>query len=384
VTNRRALSLVIARELRQAVHRKSFWITVALAFAASTAAVVLPEVLGGQRPSYEIGLVRVDTAIRTALKGTEDVLDADLTLRQLPDEAAARRAVDGNDVTIAIVGGTKPSVVARAGRNEQLVAVAQQVLGRQRLAADLVDAGLSPAEATQAVDRPAVAVHERQAGQESRRGGAALIALAIYLMLLMLTIQVANGTAIEKANRISEVLLAIVRPAPLLFGKVAAVGLIGALTLLAGVVPVLVKFGLGGDLPAGLMAGLAAGGAWFVLGVALYLTLAGSLGALVERQEEAGSAVAPLSIVLVASYLIGQSAPDSTLGGALSVLPLTSTMVMPSRIAVGAASPVSIVVSLVLGVLAVVVAIRFGATIYRRAIVRTGRKLKLGEVLRAA
>ena len=77
----------------------------------------------------------------------------------------------------------------------------------------------------------------------------------------MLTIQVANGTAIEKANRISEVLLAIVRPAPLLFGKVVAVGLIGAMTLLAGAVPVLIKAVAGGDLPAGLLQGLAAGGA---------------------------------------------------------------------------------------------------------------------------
>ena len=55
----------------------------------------------------------------------------------------------------------------------------------------------------------------------------------------MLMIGVANGTAIEKANRISEVLLAIVRPAALLFGKVIGVGVIGILTILAGAIPVL-------------------------------------------------------------------------------------------------------------------------------------------------
>jgi ABC-2 type transport system permease protein len=147
---------------------------------------------------------------------------------------------------------------------------------------------------------------------------------------------------------------------------------------------VVIKAVAGGDLPAGLLQGLAAGAAWFVLGVALYLTLAGALGALVERQEEAGSVVAPLSIVLIASYLIGQSAPESTLGAVLSILPLTSTMVMPARIAVGAATPAEIAASLVLGVVAVVLTVRFGATVYRRAIVRTGRRLKLGDVLRTA
>jgi len=384
VTSRRALALVVARELRQVMRRKSFWITIAIALAASTAAVVLPEVLGGHRTTYEIGTVNVDPATRTALQATEDVLDADITLRAIASRTTAQQAVDDSRVTIAVVGGDSPTVIARSGRNEQLVAVAQEVLARERLTGDLVHAGLSHDAAARAVDQPTIAVQEQQAGQASRRGGAALISLALYLMLLMLTIQVANGTAIEKANRISEVLLAIVRPAPLLFGKVVAVGLIGAMTLLAGAVPVLVKAVAGGDLPAGLLQGLAAGGAWFVLGVALYLTLAGALGALVERQEEAGSVVAPLSIILIASYLIGQSAPDSALGAILSIVPLTSTMVMPARIAVGAASPAEIAASLVLGIAAVVLTVRFGATVYRRAIVRTGRRLKLGDVLRAA
>ena len=53
------------------------------------------------------------------------------------------------------------------------------------------------------------------------------MSIVLYLLLFMLMIQVANGTAIEKANRISEVLLAIVRPGALLFGKVIGVGIIG-------------------------------------------------------------------------------------------------------------------------------------------------------------
>ena len=90
-----------------------------------------------------------------------------------------------------------------------------------------------------------------------------------------------------------------------------------------------------------------------------------------------------MSILLIGSYLVGQSASDTALGGVLSVLPLTSTMVMPPRIAIGTASPASIVASLVLGVVAMFVTIRAGSGVYRRAIVRTGRRLKLREVLRA-
>src|SRR3546814_19716449 len=104
----------------------------------------------------------------------------------------------------------------------------------------------------------------------------------------MLMIQVANGTAIEKSNRISEVLLAIVRPGALLFGKVLGVSIVGILTLAAAIVPVLVKLLSGGDLPDGLGGGLAGGAAWFVLGLATSLVAAGALGALVGRPGGGG------------------------------------------------------------------------------------------------
>jgi ABC-2 type transport system permease protein len=383
VNTRRALYLVVARELRQTFRRRTFWITVGLALVASSAAVLLPEVLDGGRTTYEIGVVDSDATLDRALEATGVPLDADVKVRSLPSKQAARAAVDADEIDLGVVAGADPVVIVRSDAHEQLVAFARTVLAQRQLADRLQEAGLTAGEARRVLSQPTAPVDERAADEGSRRGTAAIVSVVLYIVLLMLTIQVANGTAIEKANRISEVLLAIVRPAPLLFGKVLAVGFIGFLTLLAGVMPVLVKLAFGGEVLAGVPAALGAGAAWFVLGVALYLTLAGALGALVERQEEAGSTVSPLSIILVGSYLVGQSAPDTPLGGVLAVLPLTSTMVMPARIAIGAASTASIVASLVLGVLAVVLTVRIGSTVYRRAIVRTGRRLKLREVLRA-
>jgi ABC-2 type transport system permease protein len=384
VTGRRALWLVIARELRQTFHRRTFWITVGIALVASSLAVTLPDIIGGDRTSYDIAVVGGEPSLRSDLRAVGGPLDADVTVRGAGSPAAARSAVDDGDVSLAVLADrAEPSVVVQSGEHEQLVAFVQAVLTQRQLAERLADAGLDRADIDRVLRQRPVPVDERKADEDSRRGTAAIISVALYILLLMLTIQVAGGTAIEKANRISEVLLAIVRPAPLLFGKVIAIGLIGFLTLVAGATPVLVKLGAGGDLPAGLGAAIGAGAAWFVLGVALYLTIAGALGALVERQEEAGSAVSPLSIILIGSYLVGQSAPDSALGGVLSVLPLTSTMTMPPRIAMGIASPASIVLSLVLGLASVVLVVRVGAVVYRRAVVRTGRRLKLGEVLRA-
>ena len=201
--------------------------------------------------------------------------------------------------------------------------------------------------------------------------------------MLLLTSQVASGVAIEKTNSVSEVLLAIVRPHALLFGKVIGVGLIGLFTLACGAIPVLVKLVAGGSLPPGIAGTLAGSAAFFAIGVALYLTTGGALGALVGRQEEAAAAVAPLSVMLIAFYIVGQGGAESTLGTILAYVPFASPMIMPGRIALGASSPFEIVASLSIGVATVVLAGRVSAVVYRRAIVRTGRRLKLRDALRA-
>lgn len=66
---------------------------------------------------------------------------------------------------------------------------------------------------------------------------------------------------------------------------------------------------------------------------------------------------------------------------ALAIFPFTSPMVMPSRIAIGASFGPEMALSLVLGAAAVLLALRVGSNIYSRAIVRTGRRLRLREVL---
>ena len=119
-----------------------------------------------------------------------------------------------------------------------------------------------------------------------------------------------------------------------------------------------------------------------ILGLVLYLTTAGALGALVERQEEAGSVLTPLTMLLIGTYVLAQSSAGGDFGALLAIFPFTSPIVMPARIAIGAASTADIVISLAVGVVTVVFVVRLGAAIYRRGIVHTGRRLRLGELLR--
>lgn len=88
----------------------------------------------------------------------------------------------------------------------------------------------------------------------------------------------------------------------------------------------------------------------------------------------------PLTMFLVVGYIVAISAADTRLGAVLAYVPLLSPMIEPYRIAIGAGSPVEYVLSALLLVLAVVVVARVGAAVFRRAIVQTGRRLRLRDL----
>ncbi|HWM21353.1 MAG TPA: ABC transporter permease [Ilumatobacteraceae bacterium] len=379
-----ATRLVIARELYESLRRKAIWIVAAILVLGSTAAVVLPEILGGDSDSREIGLVGAPSdEFGNTLAQIAAGVDIEIELVDFDGRDAATTAVRDGDVDAAAVLDTDPlGIVMPTDDDAQLEALLRQAIGTTSVVDSLADAGLTPEEVEAAFDtaEPTVVVLDTERG--GRRAAAFAISIVLYIMLLLLTSQVASGVAIEKTNSVSEVLLAIVRPHALLFGKVIGVGSIGIFTLACGALPVLVKLAAGGSLPPGIGGTLAGGAAFFAIGVALYLTTGGALGALVGRQEEAAAAVAPLSVMLIAFYIVGQGGADTTLGGILAYVPFAAPMVMPGRIALGASSPFEIAASLTIGVVTVLVVGRVSAAVYRRAIVRTGRRLKLRDALR--
>jgi ABC-2 type transport system permease protein len=379
---------VAGRELKEAFRRKSLWIVLGILFVGSCLAMILPEVLDGGTTEYDVAVVTSSggpTAgqFERALRAAADANDTRVRFRSVATQAHTRELVDDSKVDVGVVLAEDPSLVVRAGQQDTLVALVRQSLASSELRANLDAEGLDDAAVERALKLPAPTVVEVAVDDSDRGAAAAVLSLVLYLVLLMLMIQVANGVAIEKANHVTEVLLAVVRPGPLLFGKVIGVGLVGAAGLLAGALPVVAKAVIGGDLPPGLGPAVLGGAAWFCLGLVLYLTIAGSLGALVERQEEAGSVLGPLSLLLVGTYIVAQSAAGTSLGVFLAIFPLTSPIVMPSRIALGDATPVEVVASLVVGIATAVVVIRLGAAIFRRGVVHTGTRLKLMEALRS-
>lgn len=372
----RTTALVIERELREAARRKAIWALIGFILLGSTAMVILPEVI----PSDDSGTVVIvgDDTIGLA-EALAAVPDREIEVTTIADRDAAERAVRDGDADLAVELGAQPSMLVD-DETSTLVTIVRQVVSSTVATSRLTDAGIDPAAVSDAFATATPQVELVDANREDRRGAAFALTLVLYLLTIILTSQVASAVAVEKSNRVSEVLLAIVPPRSMLLGKVLGVAVIGLVTLLAGAVPVIVRLLAGGDLPEALPQTLAASSLWFAGGLALYLTMAGALGALVSRQEEVGAVITPLTMLLVGGYLASLLASDSPLGTVLAYVPLTSPLVAPYRIAVGKGSLVESVVSLALLWGTVVVVGRIGAVIFRRAIVRTGRRLRLRDV----
>jgi ABC-2 type transport system permease protein len=387
----RAIRLVISRELREAFRRKSVWITAGLFLLASTTVVVLPEILGGGETTSErtVAMVgatdgQVPDAFVTAATEIASALDLALEFTAVAEPGEAATRVEGGEFDAAVRFDSEPIVIVVSNDDDQrLIAALRQAVQAATTREALAAANLTD-EQIAAVSTPVETVVQVL---DTERGGRQAVALGatfvLYLLLVLLAVQVANGVAIEKASRVSEVLLAIVAPRVLLFGKAIGVGLIGVFTLAVGALPIVIRFVAGGSMPPGAGATLVVSAGYSVLGIALYLCLASALGSLVARSEEVSSAVGPLTMILVAGYLLGQAAAGTVVGTALAMFPMTSPVVMPARVALGESSVVEVVVSLGILGASCVIAAQFATVVYRRAIVRTGRRLKLRDVLRA-
>lgn len=376
--------LVVEREVRQAARSKGIWTLVILILLGTTALMVLPEIIPDRPGSGDVALVGDDRiGLVTAL---EAVPEPDITVTPAADRDAALLAIEDGDADLAVIvdpAGISTELLVE-DEAEELVAVVREVVANRVAATRLAEVGIDVADVSAAFTDAAPTISLVDAEQSSRTGAAFALTLVLYLIIVILTGQVASAVAAEKGNRVSEVLLAIVPPRSMLAGKVIGVGIIGLVSLLAGASPVIVRFVAGGDLPEGLGRAILVSAVWFVGGLVLYLTLAGSLGALVGRQEEAGAVVTPLTMVLAVGYFAAISAGDSVVGLVFGVFPLTSPMVAPYRVAVGVGSPIEYAASIVVLAASVFAVGRVGTAVFRRGIVHTGERLKLRDVLRSA
>jgi ABC-2 type transport system permease protein len=387
------IRLVAGREIRERTRTRTFAITTAVLVVASLLAVIIPTFVGDDGPDrQEIALAGGSPGLAEGLRAAARAQGRDLDVRRMSPAAAERAGASGEvDAAVIVPGPSGPvRIVVEKDLSDGLRATVAQGVAATRIGDALEDAGVPQERIAELGRPPELAVNEADPDEFSGGDLAVgyVVALVLYLALLLSGATVAAGVAEEKTSRVSEVLLASLRPVELLLGKVIGIGLTALAQLVAAAVPALVAaLALDvTDLPdtTGEVVGWAV--VWFVVGYALYSACYGALGSLVGRQQEVGQVTALPATLLVVGYIgttIVPGDPDAQWIVVGSILPPFAPMMMPMRVAAGGVPTGEMLLALALTVASAAAAIWFGARVYRGGIVRTGARTKVGEALRS-
>ncbi len=377
--------LVAGREVATRIRDKGFIISSVVILLVIVAAVVIQVVTGSGDEESRVGLVGGDASLVAALEAQGEALDVDVEVVELDDEAAARTAVEDEEVDGALLAGDDAELLVRESAGGTLEAIVQGAVGQVAITEQLTAAGIAELD----VPEVAVTALDADAAADEQRVAAAIFGVVILYSLLILFGQfIAQGVVEEKSSRVVELLLATMRPWQLLAGKILGLGVLALGQIVAiGVVAVVAALAFDVvEVPGDLISTVAIVIAWFVLGYAWYAAVFAVAASLVSRQEDLATVLMPTSMVLIVAFFIGIQAasdPGGLLARVTSYVPGLSPLVMPVRQAAGEVAPWEIALAVVLMLLAIVLVVRLGGRIYSGALLRTGGKIKMREALAA-
>ncbi|MBV9934397.1 MAG: ABC transporter permease [Actinobacteria bacterium] len=383
--------LVARREIRERVRARSFRIGTVVSALIVVAVIAIPASRKGHISTYRVGVVDAPTAATVGeIQRLAGTLHVHLVVRAVASADDARALIRQKQLDVAAVGDREllvkePPAPEDAGKKPQLINAVGLTVRLQALVARLGPAALETAVAL----RQPVPVHgvEKPAASAGQRLTAFFGVLILFIFLQQYGTWVLNGVVEEKSSRVVEVLLAAIKPRQLVAGKVIGVG---AVALFQGFTLVVVALVTARAVGSELLHGAAQGNivwtfAWFIVGYAFYSWAYAAVGSLVNRQSDGQNAAFPLMVPLLVGYitttsLIGAGDP-SPFARVLSFFPATAPVVMPMILGIGKATAWQSAIAMAITIAAVFVLIRVAGMVYARAVLHTGRRLKLSEVL---
>jgi ABC-2 type transport system permease protein len=385
--------LVARREIRDRARAKSFWVASVILLLAVAAAVIIPTFTHGGRATARVGIVGGQVAALTqTVKEAGRVSGTTVTVVRLPGVAAARAKLLSGNLAAVLVGDSEvlvkqQPVAGGSSPGTSPLSALSEIAGLQRLYA-LLPPSAAAGIASHGIALPVRGLLAPPRGLASRITGLAA-AILIYVIILTYGVRITIGVGEEKASRVVEVLLTTLRPVQLLAGKVIGMGLLAVAQIVAMVALFLVLGNaLGSTAVQGASASVVlAGGLWLLLGYAFYCTAYAAAGSLITRQADAYNASLPLQLPLILAYVLAYTVLYASgvnwFYRVLAFVPFTAPVAMPVLVAVGAAPAWQLTLSAAISIAATVGMARLAGTIYERAILRTGTRLRLRQVLRS-
>jgi len=387
--------LVAAREILQRIRGRIFRIGTLLILAVVAAAIVIPVLNRGKPHPQQVGVAGALSApLRAAVVAFGQSIGTTVRLVPEANPAAARTDLRSGRIELAIVDA-RLILVNKAISTDDTSTTALLVRDVSRtLGVDeaFQSAGLSAAQVAQLAGAKPLPVASLQPGRPSGTTHTTSVVglILVFVMLTQYNAWTLIGVMEEKSSRVVEVLLAAVRPVQLLGGKVLGIGLVAfAQAALVVAFALILAKAVGSDLlhgtaPMVLVSTLA----WLVLGYAFYCWVYAAAGSMAERQDQVQTLAFPLSLPIVFGYVIAlttiSSGSPSAFFKVLAYLPPTAPFAMPVLVGLGAVTWWEFTASAALSVLCTVGVAKLATGIYRRAILRTGRRVGFREIVSKA
>ncbi|MGB3441682.1 MAG: ABC transporter permease [Actinophytocola sp.] len=392
----RTVSLVARRELAARLRTRTF------VFGTVLSALVLAGFVLTQSTVFDtghhdtIGLNGQAIAVAESLADEARQVGRNVRTVGVPDLSDGRAQVADGRLDALVSGAPAAlTVLVENGLDDELRGVLnglvrQQVL-RGQLAAleDPTNLDVDGVLSTVAEAHVTVRALTSPGPAHSERLALALVVVALlYLALLMYGSLVAQGVVAEKSSGVAEFLLPVVPPGQMLGGKIAGLGLVGLIQLVAvgaaGLVVALTTKVLVSPGPA--VAAMAWGLVWYVLGFLLYAMVFAAVGTLVSRQEDVQSVLMPVTVVLLVAFVLGFAVLSRNSSGALttvlSLVPPLSPLLMPGRLALSGVPWWQLALALALTVAVIALLARTCGRMYRNSLLRPDSRVTLWTALR--
>ena len=382
--------IVALREIRERGGSRAYRISTVLAVLLVAAVILIPSLIGGSK-TYHVGLTGTVPAGAVAeLEARAGAVGHQLETARYATLDQGERAVRDKKIDVLLVDGSR--LEWRTGSDSTLTAVVANALQAVHIRQQADRLGIPAGQLAQLLTPVTLTSRTIGAAHTADKDANTVGFIAVGLLYVAISFYagfVLTGVVQEKANRVAEVLLARMPAREVLAGKVLGIGAVGLGQFALIAIAAAVTAALMNHADAPNIAGDVLGWTliWFILGYLFYSVLYAALGATTSRIEDAQSAIAPITGLMLLSYLAviyAQENPDAALTVILSYFPPTAPIVMTYRVAVHAAPGWQIITAAAVTALAIWALLRTAGRIYNGALLRFGGRIPLRDLLRSS
>ena len=392
MNSRTVISVIAAREFMTRIRSRVFAITTVLTVVGIGGYILLQAFVFNKpaATSLQVGFVGAAQSAAAPVQAEAAGYGVTITIHPYTSVAAGNADVQSGTLDALVSGsGAGTTVTVQSSVDPTMQTVLNDVARGQVLDEYLTKHNLPPSDVDGqlAFSVNVKALTPTDAARVVQIVIGLLVAGTLYVTMIIYGQLVSAGVIEEKSNRIVEILLATIRPWQLMLGKIAGIGLVALVQVVVVAVVALVLASatklvsiptLGVDV-------VISGVVWFVLGYLMYALLYAAAGSMVSRQEDVASVAMPVTLALVAGWIIALTvaAPDpgSPATTVFSFIPLFSPVIMPVRIAAGVAPFWEVAISVVLVVATIAGLVAVAGRIYRNSVLRIGGRVKLSDAL---